>query len=341
LNSSWKTLFTVLSSPEKFGRQNPHPALESFLSDPFVLQLLAQPYSPYSSSKTQAKSSFETKTAAINITPTTKGRYDISEIKEDALWLSKEAEIDELSALRLVVLEYQSRSPAQLLCDFSEEEALSLQEAAGNGPETLSMVPIATLSSGKPEAFHSQDSRRIRILHLYLAERQYLVKCTASLLQAGLDSIRNNGEGESADGTSSRQEDKRRWVEDIGGRVLKTVRQGGKTIQQFLINSIGSLKASFGGLDKGSGWFKQQGGQEDLEIEWLRSALIEAVHTMEIIFSVLDFQNSLPSSESVTEWFKFVATFGFFDQFNSVCNFEDCLAVDANIMCSHTPLFSR
>lgn len=320
LCSSWKTVFTSLSKHDELLHSSCHPRLEQFLNDPYVLQLLARPYNPYSFSTTQAKSSFETKTAAINITPTTKGRYSISEIKEDALWLSKEAQVDELSALRLMTLEFQNRSAAQLVCNFTEEESASLQEAGGNGPEALSLIAIGTLSSGNLSTFDSQDSRRIRALRLYISERQYLLKCTGILLQAGLnqkwDAEQGSSDNSARDGASNIQE---RWMDSIGKNVFESIRQTSESVQGFLIYSIRSIKMSFTGLDKGSGWLMEHDGKEELEIDWLGSKIIEAVHTMEIIFSIVDSQDSIPSSDSVLEWFRFVATYGFFDEFNSVC----------------------
>ena len=93
---------------DKFGASDSH--LESFFSDTQVQKLLARPFHPFSFTQSNTKAAFETKTAAINVAPTSNCEYDINKIKEDALWLSKEAQIDEVSALRIIVLEYQSRA---------------------------------------------------------------------------------------------------------------------------------------------------------------------------------------------------------------------------------------
>ena len=53
-------------------------------------------------------------------------------MKEDALWLSEKAQIDETSALRVVVEECQSRAAARLSAPFSEDELTNIREAAGN-----------------------------------------------------------------------------------------------------------------------------------------------------------------------------------------------------------------
>jgi nuclear pore complex protein Nup188 len=53
-------------------------------------------------------------------------------VKEDALWLSEKAQIDETAALRVAVEECQSRAAARLITLFSEEELASIRETAGN-----------------------------------------------------------------------------------------------------------------------------------------------------------------------------------------------------------------
>ena len=53
-------------------------------------------------------------------------------MKEDALWLSEKAQIDETAALRVVVQECQSRAATRLRTPFSEEELAGIRETAGN-----------------------------------------------------------------------------------------------------------------------------------------------------------------------------------------------------------------
>jgi nuclear pore complex protein Nup188 len=293
-----------------------------------VLQLLGRPYNPYSyTPSTPTKSTFETKTAAINVTPTTKKDYDITEIKEDALWLSKEAEIDELSALRLVVLEYQTRSAAQLQSDFSDEERIFLQEATGNDSvEFSSTLPRTKLAGADSDErvvdIDSKDIRRVRALRLYLSERRYLLKCAGLFLQAALDQ-----QSDSVEETEQDQggESNASWIGHVGADVLASLERASRSMHDYLIDSIRSLRDKFKGLDKGSGWLKQEGSREDLEIDWLCNLLVEAVNTMEITVRILDKQNRIPSSEAVLDWFRFASTYGFFDQFEHVRGYTSFL----------------
>jgi nuclear pore complex protein Nup188 len=313
-------VFIALSKPDDYNQD--HPALESFLSEPYVLQLLGQPYNPYSyTPNTPTKSPFETKTAAINVTPTTKKDYDITEIKEDALWLSKEAEIDELSALRLVVLEYQTRSATQLQSEFSDEERIFLEEAAGNGSvELSSTLPRTKLAGAISDEFavdfDSKDIRRVRALRLYLSERRYLLKCAGPFLQTALDQqndpVEESEQDHDGESTAS-------WTRRVGADLLVSLEKAGRTMRDCLIDSIRSLRDKFKELEKGSGWLKEAGSREDLELDWLCNILVEAVSTMEITIRILDKQNHIPSSDAVLDWFGFASTYGFFDQFEHVC----------------------
>ncbi len=319
LCSSWRTVSTALSNPDHYSRE--HSALESFLSEPYVLQLLARPYNPYSyTPNTPTKSTFETKTAAINVTPTTKKDYDINEIKEDALWLSKEAEIDDFSALRIVVLEYQTRSAAQLQSDFSDEERIFLQEVAGNFSAELSSTLGRTKVSGavsdeQTADFNSKEIRRVRALRLYLSERRYLLKCAGLFLQAVLDLQNDSAEEPEQDKGA---ESVANWIHHVGDELITSMGKAGRSMHNYLMDSIRSLREKFKRLDKGSCWFKPEGTQEDLEVDWLCNALVEAIYTMEIIIRVLDKQSHIPSSDAVLDWFRFASSYGFFDQFEHV-----------------------
>jgi nuclear pore complex protein Nup188 len=159
----------------------------------------------------------------------------------------------------------------------------------------------------------------VRALRLYLLERRYLLKCAGIFLQAALDQQKNvNGISEKGKGGNEETP----WIRRVGQDLLATLEKAERGMRECLLDSIRSLKAKFSSLENGSGWFKEEGGREDLEIEWLSNNIVEAVHTMEIIFQIVDNQGLIPSSEVVLEWFRFVSMFGFFDQFETVSQFE-------------------
>jgi nuclear pore complex protein Nup188 len=287
--------------------------IERFLSSPDVLELLSHPFKAFPKPSQQTKSAFETKTSAINVTPSPTARYDIKEIKEDALWLSKEAGIDEVSALRVVVVEWQTRTNAQLLDPFSTEELLGIQDAAGHSQSSL---PVALLSQGADskalgEAFDSSDSRRLRILYTYLSESRHLLKCINILLQKSVLEQRQSSEN----GKGKTREDAVRILIEIGQSLARSA--PGES-QEFLLECIEGVEASIKKVDSGSGWYKEVGGREEVELEWVNSQITEATLIMEIIFQTIDISEAIASSVTVLSWLRLTTSYNFFDGFDSV-----------------------
>lgn len=223
-----------------------------------------------------------------------------------------------------MVLEYQSRASAQLRSEFSDEEVASLHETGGDVyAEHAVVVPSTKLRSGdsgeRLRNFNSQENRRLRALRLYLLERRFLLKCAATFFQAALDEQTDVSEAsERGNGNDNLKDSGKIWIRRVGEKLLSSIEKAERTTHDCLLDSIRSLRAKFRSLENGSGWLKQEGGRADLEIDWLSTNIIEAIHTMEITFEILDSQSQIPSSEAVLEWFRFVSQYGFFDHFEPV-----------------------
>ena len=125
---TWDIAYRALCEPETASRSG---ALRDFLTANENVEILSRPWKPFADPSQQEKSKFESKTAPISVTPAQNHNYNLNEIKEYSLWLSKEAQISEYAALQLVAQEWQSRPTVQLLSGLTEEEALSVQDAAG------------------------------------------------------------------------------------------------------------------------------------------------------------------------------------------------------------------
>jgi hypothetical protein len=128
IDSTWDIAYRALCDPETASKSEP---LRAFLTSGENTQILSRPWKPFPDPSSQEKSKFESKTAPISVAPSPNAPYNLDEIKEDSLWLSKEAQISEYAALQLVAQEWQSRPVIQLLSGLTEEEALSVQDAAG------------------------------------------------------------------------------------------------------------------------------------------------------------------------------------------------------------------
>ncbi len=282
--------------------------LESFFSDKQVQQLLAKPYEPFSFTQSNTKATFDTKTSAVNVAPNDKSGYNVNEIKEDSLWLSKEVQIDEISALRIAVLEFQTRPASKLQSSFSGEEAMSLQTAAGNvNSESTNVLALTLASSANAlnnQPKDAQGQRRLRTVQIYLSERQNLLACSKIIYHAGFRQ-KDNSEGDGVQDAS--------WVESVAGEFLSAQNE---RPERFLHYCVASLKSTFEKLDVGSGWFKSEGGREDIENQWLQGRITEAIHIMEIALVILDYRRDTRSPTNVHEWFQLMANFEFLDNFS-------------------------
>ncbi|KAF2140628.1 uncharacterized protein K452DRAFT_49192 [Aplosporella prunicola CBS 121167] len=305
---SWKDAFIALSSSNR-GRESAF--LERFLTHQTNVATLSKPYEPFQAPSAQSKSAFETKTAAINVPSSEDGQYDISQIKEDALWLSKEAKVDEVSALRIALLEWQTRPAAQLLSGFTEEEALSVQSAAGGanlGSSTFlpnsSILAAATDGLGQNfAAFASAEQRRLRILDTYLSERTHILKLSDLLVRIGSAALKTETSAETRDkGTS-----KVPWVAELG----KSVFQAQCTAAAFK-SSFDALRARFQALAEGSGWYQAEGGNSDAEEIWGHCQLTEAISLLQIIFAQADTKPEALEAQTLIDWFDMTASYDFF-----------------------------
>jgi nuclear pore complex protein Nup188 len=304
--SSWKAAFYALCDSGD-SENAKSTVIEQLFSDPKVLELLAHPLKAFPAPSQQTKNTFETRTSAINVTPSSNTRYDIKKVKEDALWLSNEAKIDEVTALRIVLEECQGRPSAQLLGRLSNEELASLQEAAGTSQASSALLLD---SDTIEEDFDSQKNRRVRILSVYLSERRNLLQCLNIVCQKtlypGPDAPRS-GKGKAAEVPES-------WVETIGNNLIPTMGPQ----DPWIVEALSAIEINVDHLSTGSGWFKKEGGREDIETEWVNNQLMEISYMMEIIFQMIDVRTDLSSSTVILAWLKLVERFNFFDQFTAV-----------------------
>lgn len=209
------------------------------------------------------------------------------------------------------MIEWQTRTSAQLLDPFSSEELSGIQDAAG---QSQSSLPVALLSQGADskaleEAFNSNDSRRLRILYTYLTESRHLLKCVSTLLQKSTQG-KNLGS----------QKDKSRegeiyGLEDIGQSLARSTPAES---QQLLLEYMEGVAANIQKIDSGSGFYKEDGGREEVELEWINSQITEATLGMEVIFQTIDISEAIASSATVLAWLKLTSNYNFFDGFATV-----------------------
>ena len=142
--------------------------LAEFFKDNAARRALDNPLEPFAPPSADTKTAFEALTSAINVTPTDDGSYNITQIKEDAVWLSNEAKVDEITALRLVVLEWQSRARAQLLSTGNAAGSQAPEDSFGNSLNKSAFLAGARAQTQDALLFNTSNERRARLLRIYL-----------------------------------------------------------------------------------------------------------------------------------------------------------------------------
>ncbi|KAF2858203.1 hypothetical protein K470DRAFT_278685 [Piedraia hortae CBS 480.64] len=143
-NAAYRALCHVAAAKES-------AVLEHFLTDDETAErICAPPAKPSAASR----SAYDERVAPVHDVESPTGDYDLGQIKQDALWLSKEVAVQEVDALRIVVVAWQTRAVQQLKT-----------ECAG----------------GAAVDFSNDDARRGRLLTVWAEECQSLLAIQAAL----------------------------------------------------------------------------------------------------------------------------------------------------------------
>ncbi|KAI1423604.1 nucleoporin subcomplex protein binding to Pom34-domain-containing protein [Xylaria sp. FL1777] len=311
---SWKLVASALMDPS--GHRQSSQAVLDFFNDALVQSFFTSPGSAFepSSDKGPHRATFEKKTAAIHVTPTPNDKYDINVIKEDAMWLSKNARINEVAALRVVVVEYQCRPASQLLGPISNQDVASLRAAAGAGnAQSSNIIPglslTATQDASEIQAnFDKPESRRLRIFQTYLSERRYYAATNDYIFTLMLQEKLPMSPATEASSSI------RKSLLDVYGISSK---QAQKSTADIPTKTCHALIAQYISLLPGC--IQQAGASlasvvddkelltEDNRELWIHTLLTEMLHRMTILFQLLDQSSDSFVSDTVAkQWFSLV-----------------------------------
>lgn len=284
--------------------------------------------SPFSPPTTQTRAAFETQTSAIHITPTSSGRYEIKEIKEDSLWLSTEVGIDEVTALRIAVLEWQARPAAWLLRGTAGTDGAGNELHGGKKSLRSSLLRSNSgFESGGAEAaerFATSQERRLRILDLYISERQYLCK-TATFITFGALNATASRLSRDAEEAQQSQEGLS-WLSETASVITakwKLSSAASTSGNYWIVDAIAALEVRFQNLGRGSGWLKDEDTAIEVELGWCRMQLTEIVSILRIILTLVTSQTTLTRSDVFRSWFGLMGSYDFLEQFDLVSLWSD------------------
>ncbi|CAK7265635.1 hypothetical protein SEPCBS57363_001683 [Sporothrix epigloea] len=319
---SWKLIASVLV--DSAGDRLTSSAVTDFLKDPFVLELFKAPSTAFSPPNTQSAAALETRTAAIHVTPTSTDKYDIKTIKADAEWLSKTASINEVAALRIVVIELQNRNQAFLASPLSSQDATNIRKAAsGSSSSTLPAAESTFDTDDLWTDFGTELSRKRRMLATYMSERRALAMATSNITNFILHGMPPFPDASTADlpklmtATETLRSDVAQGSLGLGQKQTAGAAPDPRTLLATLPTYISELRGCMARASTGiqESMVKAEAVlTEELALDWVQTALSEAVHYMSVIFLVLQDRGSVFLSPAVvTEWFRFAGEYGFLD----------------------------
>ncbi len=316
LSRSWNLVSSSLVGPSS-DRLASDAAIE-FLKDRFVLNLFGTPQKAFPRATTKSKTDFETKTAAINVTPTPNDKYDITVIKKDALWLSKCMDISEVCALRVVVVEFQARASFHLTGPLSAQDVASIEEAAGLGnSHTVNLLSTLSQTPAKDaellwDEFQQEGSRRQRLIRTYLSERRHFLTAADYVLSIMPREARPHLVPDGAAKSLPVELVRALGLAGAAPDAGLNLRNPHFGISHYLDFLPGCIKRSEEGLR--SAVKDADLLSEELEVDWVRTSLAETVHAMSVVFRHLDMTSDVFISPSiVSKWFEFLDGCAFLD----------------------------
>lgn len=240
--------------------------------------------------------------------------YDIKQIKDDTVWLSQEAKVDEVTALRIVILEWQSRSAARILLGYTKEENISLQRAVRAADLSASAFAPPHAREGKNLAdndFDSDENRHARLLSTFLSEREHILGISfllsASSLQDPLEPYVRKYATQKKKRTRTIP-----WLE-IAAKKREDARASSKhSPLDPIVQAVQSLEKRIRALEIGSGWSDVGISSQQLEVAFQSSQAVEMIRILEILFVRISLLSRLVPSKSVQVWFEFAQKYSYF-----------------------------
>ena len=290
--------------------------MRHFIADPDAVRALTSCLCP-SSATPDSRADFDTRTSAINVTPTSNGRYDIGQIKTDALWLSKSVQIDEVHALRLVILEWQDRIRQQLFqgalkYDLESHANVGTNRNIGSLFESTKSYLSGFRYTDNGLDFNSSKARRVRLIETFTTERQFLMQCVEFFITQRLSARSVNEIERQAKSSASDTS-----MQGVGSQILSSWgaldrpenHSGAET--PWLCSIISFLKQKLKLLSEGNQSIRDEGLVEHVEQKWAQTNVLEMIHLLQSVLVVQSSIMAIPRANILLAWFRFMDTVGF------------------------------
>jgi nuclear pore complex protein Nup188 len=297
----WTSAYAAFSNLES---ALSNTTLESFISDNETRIRLARPFEPFPAPSQSTKRSYDAMTAQINAPKSLNNDYNLEQLKEDALWLSKDLKIDEVSALRCAIVEWRQR-PADIL--------LGKVQSGNNSQDlTQSYFGKSKASAGAVEEksgvdFEDTELRRQRLLKVCLEERSAASACSALLVSLAAGISDNDLP---ATPTSPKTSTQTTWImfqarlvhHDIVGK-LKTC---------ALSPCIQAATTLAKTLEGPAEWPTALKDRPELAVAYYDAAIQDLVNIMRVALALAFTPGTPISPADARDWFKLMGSTAFF-----------------------------
>lgn len=253
--------------------------LEKFFKDERNQTTLLKALSPFDRPSEASKQELETRTAPIHVSTTKGSDQDVEQLKKDALWLTAQLDIDEISGLRFALLEWQERCADMVLGNLQPEKS----------------------NEGKDTTTPSDVVRHNRLLRIFLEEKSAIRSVCAML--AGIDA------GAKVLSTRFGHEP---WLESIA-ESLRTSRSGKRG---YLAACVADVSALVDLLEDNKTWPKCFQVDFALHEAYLCALLQDTASTLRQAIIHVFYTSSATTSEDVLSWFRLMRSTTYFANFH-------------------------
>ena len=287
----WTSVYTALSD---FSSATQNNTLESFVSDDETRNTLARPFTPFQQASSQTRSLFDSKTAQINVSQSPNNDYNLQQLKDDSLWISKELGIDEVSALRCAAVEWQQR-PADLLLGKIQSRSDGQDFTQSYLGKSRAAQPDTENKAG-PD-FEDTELRCQRLIKICLEERSAAIACSALLIS------------HAASSTSRKSGNEATWVDTEADRVFRAAASETSKLSRC-IQAVTKVATNLEGSEYQPNALKER---PELTLTYYDAVISDLVNAVRVILAQVFAADSAVSPADARDWFKLMQNFAFFD----------------------------
>lgn len=164
-----------------------------------------------------------------------------------------------------------------------------------------------SIVENKPSTFDDAESRRKRLLRLFLTEHTFVLRCTELLVRSWIL-------------TPEVDKDDVAGASGVGalGATIHSALKSSSGWEKVVKDSLTALQKRVEKLDGGSGWTfndERDIGVEDL---WIEAQLAEMIAISQILFAETSTADAIPSSATTQAFFEFQSRYNFFRDISSI-----------------------